>query len=409
MAERRAELGINGEVIPDSWERMIAACLARAPAFRPQTGDDIVRQLAAKPSDGLPPQRDPFDWCYAFTNRDEKALRGNAGGKLPPILADLLSQKTVAAIGGAKALKVLQQAESGGEAAGTRLVSPGPGQGFFVFGIKWLRVPDPEIRKCLTCHFARQAALQLRFSHWDGDGGFKREPRRFDCGEQVKQTLERWRLTDDHLQLSRGILPEEAMWKPITQDWMDVMPRLATLTEHSSQEAGWIDALERLAAQRYEETFRGLGTRLFYQKKAASRRERARFISDQIERHLFAEWQDCTNSMDDAKRVLEALRAVLDERLRNLDAEVAKHKEDEERANGLVQGNRSKYARIGMIGSVLRQRKPVLNKHAEYLCDMYIHRTLYVWPAASTRRHCRDRPIEFGRAEFRHLTQRGGR
>ena len=44
-----------------------------------------------------------------------------------------------------------------------------------------------------------------------------------------KGTVERWRLTDDHLCLSVGILPDEASnrrWKPIQQFWIDASQRL---------------------------------------------------------------------------------------------------------------------------------------------------------------------------------------
>ncbi len=45
IAERRQQLGVEGEPIPSDWESIIAACLAKEPAQRPQSAGEIVDQL----------------------------------------------------------------------------------------------------------------------------------------------------------------------------------------------------------------------------------------------------------------------------------------------------------------------------------------------------------------------------
>ncbi len=45
VAERRAEFGIQAEPIPARWEEVIAACLSRDPAKRPQGAKEVFRQL----------------------------------------------------------------------------------------------------------------------------------------------------------------------------------------------------------------------------------------------------------------------------------------------------------------------------------------------------------------------------
>ncbi len=45
MAERRRELGIKGKKIPESWERTIAACLAKDPGNRPQSAQAVIEGL----------------------------------------------------------------------------------------------------------------------------------------------------------------------------------------------------------------------------------------------------------------------------------------------------------------------------------------------------------------------------
>jgi serine/threonine protein kinase len=45
MSQRRAEIGIAGEVIPEIWEETVAACLARDPSRRPQTAGEVEKRL----------------------------------------------------------------------------------------------------------------------------------------------------------------------------------------------------------------------------------------------------------------------------------------------------------------------------------------------------------------------------
>ena len=54
MTERREELGIEGMTpIPEVWERTIAACLAKEPEERPQSGEEVLLRLQGF----VPPQR----------------------------------------------------------------------------------------------------------------------------------------------------------------------------------------------------------------------------------------------------------------------------------------------------------------------------------------------------------------
>jgi formylglycine-generating enzyme required for sulfatase activity len=48
IAERRAEFGIEAEPVPPRWEEVIAACLSKDPAKRPQGAKEVFRQLTDK-------------------------------------------------------------------------------------------------------------------------------------------------------------------------------------------------------------------------------------------------------------------------------------------------------------------------------------------------------------------------
>jgi serine/threonine protein kinase len=54
MAERRSELGIQGPPVTPAWERTVAACLAKNPAERPQSAQEIVRAISGE---GMQPQK----------------------------------------------------------------------------------------------------------------------------------------------------------------------------------------------------------------------------------------------------------------------------------------------------------------------------------------------------------------
>jgi hypothetical protein len=58
VAERRNELGIQAPPLAPAWERTIAACLAKNPAERPQSAQEIVRAISGE--GGEPPKPPPI-------------------------------------------------------------------------------------------------------------------------------------------------------------------------------------------------------------------------------------------------------------------------------------------------------------------------------------------------------------
>ena len=66
----------------------------------------------------------------------------------------------------------------------------------------------------------RQAGLQLQYNRWSDGFGYMDEPVNSSFGEfvRLKETQQRWYLSDEHLSLSEGILPDEIKnkrWKPM--------------------------------------------------------------------------------------------------------------------------------------------------------------------------------------------------
>jgi len=90
MTARRKELEIEGEPIDETWEKVIAACLAKDPARRPQSFADIAQKLEiASPK----------------TVRAKQAIeKKSTGGGLPPFVTALKSNPTVLIAAGAAVL-----------------------------------------------------------------------------------------------------------------------------------------------------------------------------------------------------------------------------------------------------------------------------------------------------------------
>jgi hypothetical protein len=326
---------------------------------------------------------DPFNGCYLFANRNENGLQVDIDKTLPSIVADFLFQKLVA-VRNADALKLLEKMENAENGDGTPETYTGSNvplrsKRFLTFGIKRLAVPEIEIREYLTYKFARQAALQLRFNNWDDTFGFRSEARNQDFGEFVrdKQTLERWLLTDEHLTLSRGILPEEINnknWKPIVNEWLDIIPQFIGLVQ-AQEDKVWLNELEKLMAQRFEENYRKLGVRKFYEIKLEARKDHLRELHSRIENELFADWKNGVKSMEDIGRCLTALIAMLEERLLAVDGKIARANTNIDNTEQKVIGIRADWVKVGILSNVFGKRRTLLDAQGEALRELYTART----------------------------------
>lgn len=329
------------------------------------------------------PLNDPFNGCYIFGNRNENGLQVDVDKTLPGIVADFLFQKLVA-VRNAEAMKLLEKmenAENGDGTPETRTGSIAPlrSKRFLTFGIKRLAVPEIEIREYLTYNFARQAALQLRYNNWDDTFGFRDDARNQDFGEFVrdKQTLERWSLTDEHLTLSRGILPEEInnkKWKPIINEWLDIVPQFMGLVQAQDNKV-WINEIEKLMAQRFDENYRSLGVRKFYETKLQARKDHVRELRRRVEVELFDDWKNGVKSMHDIGRCVAALIAALEERLLAADDRITRAKNNIDNAELKVAANRAEWAKVGILSQMFGRRRSLLDAQGEVLREIYTART----------------------------------
>ena len=326
---------------------------------------------------------DPFNGCFVFGNENENGLTVDVDKDLPGIVADFLYQKIVAVNNvNWASLGRMENAENGDGSPETAPQgrTPERSKRFLAFGIKRLAIPEEEISEYLTYSFARQAALQLRFNHWQAASGFIDEPRKLDFHEfvQQKETQLRWLLSDDHLSLALGILPEDVInkkWKSFTGEWEAVIPNFKLLVRERER-ATWLDELTKLCEKRYQDDYRTLGVAGFYRTKLKASKDMAREIRSRIEFELVNEWQVGVKSAWDVSRLLIALLESLDERLKACDEQVARARSAEEQAQSRVLGNAQKWAGMGLLSRhVLGTPDSLLDAHGVFLQEMYVYRT----------------------------------
>ena len=325
---------------------------------------------------------DPFNGCYFFTNENANGLAVDVDTDVPNIVADFLYQKIVGVSTISwPSLAKMENAENGDSSPETDALGRNKlrSKKFLAFGIKRLAIPDDEIKEYLAYSFARQAALQLAFNSWLDAQGFLDEPKNVDFGTAVRQreSLQRWCISDEHLTLSVGILPQEIKdphWKPINQEWADVMPNFKSLVREE-KEQGWLDELAKMCEQRYEQNYRGLGVRKFYETKLSARKEHAQEIRRVIENDLFDEWRNGASSMHDIGRHLDALLAFLNERLSASDEKVAQARQGEEASGQQVAARAREWAHIGLVGELIGRRNNLLDAQAASLQEQLTYRT----------------------------------
>jgi hypothetical protein len=325
---------------------------------------------------------DPFNGCYLFTNENENGLTVDVDKQLPAIVADFLYQKIVVTRTVSwPTLGRMENAENGDGTPERAPSSNNPERSkrMLAFGIKRLAIPEQEIGEYLTYNFALQAALQLRYNNWSDSAGFLDESKNQDFHEFVnqKETQFRWALSDDHLTLSTGILPEDAAnkkWKPINNEWQEVIPNFKSIVREKGRES-WLDELSKLCEKRFEQDYRGVGVRPFYQSKLKAKKEQVREIRRRIEDDLFNDWKNGVKSVNDISRLLAALLESINDRRRLLDDKITGVKDSEEQAANQVKANSLKWANMSILGKMIGQPDSLLDAQGEALQELYIHRT----------------------------------
>lgn len=271
-----------------------------------------------------------FNGCYVLTNENAAGYSVDTDKELPGIIAEYIFVKTQTA--NWEALEKAENSENGTFDDEPSVVDHNTKERsprFLSFGIRRIVVPDQEIEEYLTYNFAQRAVNQAVFSNWVDGLGYADEPRPADYGAEVRKSdvLQRWLLTDDHLTLSVGVLPDDAAntrWKKINDFWAAVISAQANDIQNTkSDKSKWFSELKVRCEKIFDEGYRGLGgVKKFYEIKLKARGEMARCIRNAIEADLFADWRTGQRSTSEIERLLGTLVASLEERLTQLDARI---------------------------------------------------------------------------------------
>ncbi|MGO8671769.1 MAG: tubulin-like doman-containing protein [Capsulimonadaceae bacterium] len=328
---------------------------------------------------------DPFNGCYVFSNENENGLFVDVESDIPNIVANFLYQKLIAVRN--VAWDTLRRMESAENGDGTPEMAPDARQGerskrFLTFGIKRLAIPEEEIREYLTYSFARQASLQLQFNNWSDALSFADEPRNQSYTEYVKQSdvLNRWLISDDHLRLSVGILQDEIKnprWQPINQTWNDILPHFKSFIRenYASNAKVWLDELQKLCEKRYGQEYRELGVQRFYETKEGDRKDHLREIILRISKDLIEDWRNGVKSMQDIRRLLDALSADLGARLLTIDDKIVVSQRNDEACGQKVLKNLNEWAHMNLLVAALGKRDQLFDAQAATLQELYTYRT----------------------------------
>ena len=339
--------------------------------------------------------QDPFNGCYLFTNENENGLFVDVDADIPSIVANFLYQKLIAVRSVQwDTIRRMENAENGD---GSPETAPGAQAGerskrFLAFGIKRLAIPEEEIREYLTYSFARQAALQLQYNNWSDSLSFADEPKNQSFTEYVRQAdvQQRWLISDDHLRLSVGILPDEIKnprWQPINQTWQDIIPHFKTFIRENYKDNPkvWMDELAKLCEKRYAQEYRELGVPRFYETKEGDRKDHLREIIARLSKDLIEDWRNGVKSMSDIRRLLDSLVSDLGQRLSGMDDKAVMATKNEEAAGQKAAYNANQWAHMGLLGGMLGQRDRLFDAQALTLQEQYVYRTnMVAWKFAKS-------------------------
>jgi hypothetical protein len=328
-----------------------------------------------------------FNGLYLFTNQNEQGNILDVEDEVPDMMADFLYQKIVAIRN--LSWNGLRRAENMENGNPTPETAPIPGskiperaKRFLTFGIKRVAIPEEEIKEYLSYHFARQVALHLKFNNWDDTHGFIEQAHNQDFYSFVteKATQINWLLSDEHLCLSKAILPQDINknWHTIEEDWRRVVPNFTSVVREKPKKT-WLEELEKFFERRFDTLFRSGGrgevggVKKFYALKQRAITQMAKVIRQKIEDELFADWNNGVRSIHEIVALVSALIESVDERHKEVSAKVTQREKEVEYAEDHIAKVNQKWATAWL--SKLFKANNMLDEQALNLCNLYIAQT----------------------------------
>jgi len=325
-----------------------------------------------------------FNSCYVLTNENAGGYVVDTDKELPGIIAEYMFVKTQTT--NWEALDKAENSENGtfdDEPSVFDNNDKERSPRFLSFGIRRMVVPNEEIEEYLTYNFAQRAVNQSVFNNWVDGLGYADEARPADHGAEVRkpESLQKWLLTDEHLMLSVGVLPDDAAntrWKKINESWAaTVAAQVKDIQNTSSEKTKWFSELKVRCEKNFDEGYRGLGgVKKFYEIKLKARTDMARCIRNAIELDIFSDWRTGQRSTAEIDRLLGALVSSLEERLIQLDNRVESNSKASASNLQKVSDIDRRIGSIGMFDKFMFNRlSDLFNEGSVHLKDSLICRT----------------------------------
>ncbi|MBF0550471.1 MAG: hypothetical protein HQK60_08045, partial [Deltaproteobacteria bacterium] len=325
----------------------------------------------------------PFNSCYLFSDQNESGRKTDGDQELPNILADFLYQRIVMLKDiGWSSLDRMENFENNLAAPETAAGGDVPERSkrFLAVGLKRLIIPEEEIREFLAYCLARQSVLQMKYNNRTEELGFLNIPPVADFDEYVQRNdvQSKWKISDEHLCLSKGILLEDAAdkkWKTIPAVWENVVANFVEVIEASKAE-NWIDELAKLCDKQFNEDFRGMGVKRFYQLKSVALADMVKVIVAGIESELFDQWKNSELSLHEVARLMASLIADTEDRLRQIEGKIARAKEKEDLCQAQISKKRQAFDRCGLMGKMVGKKWDLFHAQVELMQQKYVIMTL---------------------------------
>jgi hypothetical protein len=327
-----------------------------------------------------------FDGCYIFSNENGH-VTPDVETEMPDIVASFLYQKTVMVqdSGFQQRLGRIEACENGDSSPeyddDKKSGSPKRSRNFLTFGVKRLAYPEEEIQEYISYTFGLQAANQLQYNNWVENNGYADTelPQAPLAEARKKELLERWKLSDDHLVLSRGILPadaEDKAWKLLHNEWHDLIPAFSQASMQGANQ-NWLLAAKELFEGRFQNGFRRLGVAQFYATRLAARDAHCAEIRSRIERQFFDDWAAGDRSMYDTGKLIDAVLTDIELRKKAYEKRASDLAGEIEEVNGQISANEVQWATVGFLGHhLLHHRQKLLDAQCPLLARYYERQTL---------------------------------
>ncbi|MBF0495865.1 MAG: hypothetical protein HQK58_04720 [Deltaproteobacteria bacterium] len=188
----------------------------------------------------------------------------------------------------------------------------------------------------------------------------------------------KWKISDEHLCLSRGILPEDGAdkkWKTIPALWENVVTNFVEVIKANKAEK-WFDELAKLCKKQFIEDFRGMGVRRFYQVKSTAREDMVKVIVAGIQSELFDQWKNSELSLHEVSLLMTSLIADTEDRLGQIDGKIARARDKEDNCKVQISKKRQDFDRCGLVGKMVGKKWDLFHAQVELMQQKYVIMTL---------------------------------